>query len=134
MKDSSIVTVIFDQISQEDFLKRLNWDYLVKAWSKTINWENINPMTIRLYLAGLDGLESIVITRRKRGEKIFIGAYNNEGELVQTGLWEYDAEHQLAVCYRKIYKTELAHILQDRLVDFCCSTFLNKDQECGQSV
>jgi len=124
MKNCSVITVVFDQITQEDFFRRLNWDYLVKAWSNTINWEEINSMSIRLYLAGLDGLDNIVVTRRQRGDKIFIGAYNNQGELLQSGLWEYDAINQLAICYRRVYKLELAKILQDRLVDFCYSTFL----------
>lgn len=127
MKDASIIMVVFDQISKDDFFKKLHWDYLVRAWSKTIKWENINPMTIRLYLAGIDGLESIVITRRKRGEKVFIGAYHNDGELLQTGVWEYDSQQKIAICYRKVYKTELVQLLQDRLVDFCYSTFLVKE-------
>ena len=32
-----------------------------------------------------------------------------------------------AICYRKVYKTELVQLLQDRLVDFCYSTFLVKE-------
>ncbi|PMP42486.1 hypothetical protein [Vibrio splendidus] len=126
MKKPAIIIVVFDQITRSEFFKRLSWDYMVDAWSNTIRWEQINPTTIKLDLAGIDGMDSIFITRRHRGNKIFIGARNSERELIQTGVWEYEDDAELAVCYRRVHKRELANLLQDRLADFCCSTFLRK--------
>ena len=129
MKKPSIIIVVFDQRSQSEFFRCLDWNYLVSAWSNTIHWERVNRMTIRLYLAGIDGLDSILVTRRRRKDKIFIGAYNTQGELIQTGMWEFECNNNLAVCYRRVYKQELAKVLQDRLVDFCCYTFLSRGNE-----
>ena len=120
----SIIVVVFDQIEREEFFRRLDWPYLVRAWSKAIDWESISPSTIRLDLAGIDGLQSIFVTRRHRGRKVFIGARDSNRTLIQSGVWEWDEANQLAVCYRRIYKIELVEILRERLADFCCSTFL----------
>ena len=116
--------VVFDQIEREEFFRRLDWPFLVRAWSKAIHWERISPSTIRLDLAGIDALQSIFVTRRHRGKKVFIGARDSSRVLIQTGVWEWDDVGQLAVCYRRVYKPELVMILRDRLADFCCSTFL----------
>ena len=124
MNQPAVIVVVFDQISKGEFFRRLDWSYLVRAWSNTIRWEQLTAMTIRLYLAGIDGLDSVVITRRQRGEKVFIGARDGRGQLIQSGVWEYENDSQLAVCYRRVHKPELASVLQDRLADFCCSTFL----------
>jgi len=123
----AVIVVVFDQITRDEFFQRLDWPFLVKAWSKAIRWEQVSPTTVRLDLAGLDGLDSVTVTRRIRGDKVFIGARNGKGELVQTGVWEYEAESGLCVCYRRVHKIELAEVLCERLVDFCCSTFLKKD-------
>ena len=126
MNNPAVIVVIFDQISKAEFFRRLDWSYLVRAWSNTIRWEQVTERTIRLYLAGIDGLDSVLITRRQRGGKVFIGARNASGELIQSGVWEYETDSHLAVCYRRVHKPELASVLQDRLADFCCSTFLTK--------
>lgn len=124
MTTASIIIVVFDQIERGEFFRRLDWPFLVRAWSKTIHWERISTSTIRLDLAGIDGLQSIFVTRRYRGKKVFIGARDSNRTLIQTGVWEWDDAGQLAICYRRIYKPELVTILRERLADFCCSTFL----------
>ena len=126
MTQISKVVVLFDQITAPEFFQRLEWPFLVKAWSKAIRWRHLSPhkVELELELEGLDGLNCITVTRRVRGDKIFIGARNSAGELIQSGLWEYDTEADLGVCYRRIYKPELAETLRTRLVDFCCATFL----------
>lgn len=125
---SDKIIVLFDQISAPEFFRRLEWPFLVKAWSKAIGWRHLAPHKVELELAGLDGLDKITITRRARGPNIFIGARNAQGELIQSGLWTYDAEAGLGVCYRRVYKPELAETLRERLADFCCATFLKKEQ------
>ncbi len=127
MTQSSTVVVLFDQISAPDFFRRLEWPFLVKAWSKAISWQYLSPHKVKLALAGLDDLDSIVVTRRARGDRIFIGARNGAGEMIQSGVWEYDKEAGLGVCYRRIYKPDLAETLRERLADFCCATFLKKE-------
>ncbi|WFQ79423.1 hypothetical protein PXH59_17955 [Xenorhabdus sp. SF857] len=123
MKSSTIV-VVFDQVSRADFFNRLEWPYLVKSWSKTISWHQLSAHKVQLELDGLDEIDSLTITRRRRGDRIFIGARNRVGELIQSGLWEYEQESQLCVCYRRVYKPELVNLLRERLPDFICSTFL----------
>ena len=124
MTSPSIIVIVFDQIAQDEFFRRLDWPFLVRAWSKTIRWERVSRSTIRLDLAGIDGLQSIFVTRRYRGNKVFIGARDGNRILIQTGVWEWDETDQFAVCYRRVYKPELVEILRERLADFCCSTFL----------
>lgn len=124
MTTPSIIIVIFDQIGREEFFRRLDWSFLVRAWSKAIHWERISTSTIRLDLAGIDDLQSIFVTRRYRNDKVFIIAHDSNRVLIQTGVWEWDDIDQLALCYRRIYKPELVTTLRERLADFCCSTFL----------
>lgn len=120
----SVVVVVFDQIRREDFFRNLDWPNLVRAWSKTINWESVSRSTVRLDLEGIDGLRSIFVTRRYRGNKVFIGARDSDRSLIQTGVWEWDEVAQLAVCYRRIYKPDLVPQLRERLADFCFHMFL----------
>ncbi|SFU92618.1 hypothetical protein SAMN04488527_13916 [Aliiroseovarius crassostreae] len=127
MTQSSTVVVLFDQISAPEFFRRLEWPFLIKAWSKAISWHYLSPQKVELKLAGLDGLDSIVVTRRVRGDKIFIAARNGMGELIQSGVWEYDTDAGLGVCYRRIRKPDLVETLRERLADFCCATFLKKE-------
>ena len=124
MTPHSTIVVVFDQIKRDEFFRRLDWPFLVRAWSKAINWERISSSTIRLDLAGIDGLQSIFVTRRYRGAKVFIGARDGNRALIQTGAWEWDEENHLAVCFRRVYKPELVELLRERLAEFCCSTFL----------
>lgn len=121
----STIVVVLDQIERAEFFRRLDWPFLVRAWSKAINWERVSESTIRLDLAGIDGLQSIFVTRRYRGAKVFIGARDSQGTKIQTGAWEWDEVNQYAVCYRRVYKPELVGLLRERLAEFCCSTFLS---------
>ena len=121
----STIGVVWDQIERAEFFRRLDWPFLERAWSKAINWERVSASTIRLDLAGIDGLQSIFVTRRYRGAKVFIGARDSKGTKIQTGAWEWDEANQYAVCYRRVYKPELVGLLRERLADFCCSTFLS---------
>ena len=123
MTAPSVVVVVFDQIRREDFFRSLDWPNLVRAWSKTINWESISRSTVRLDLEGIDGLRSIFVTRRYRGNKVFIGARDSDRSLIQTGVWEWDEVAQLAVCYRRIYKPDLVPLLRERLAEFCFHMF-----------
>ena len=124
MTAPSTIVIIFDQIKRDEFFRRLDWPFLVRAWSGTIGWQSVSPSTIRLDLAGIDGLQSIFVTRRYRGDKVFIGARDGNRILIQTGVWEWDEIGHLAVCYRRVYKPELVETLRERLADFCCSIFL----------
>jgi len=124
MNPHSTIVVVFDQIKRDEFFRRLDWPFLVRAWSKAINWEQTSISTIRLDLSGIDGLQSIFVTRRYRGTKVFIGARDSNHKLIQTGAWEWDEINHLAVCFRRVYKPELIELLRERLADFCCSTFL----------
>lgn len=124
MTPHSTIVVVFDQIKRDEFFRRLDWPFLVRAWSKAINWEQISSSTIRLDLAGIDGLQSIFVTRRYRGAKVFIGARDGNRTLIQTGVWEWDEANHLAICFRRVYKPELVELLRERLAEFCCSTFL----------
>lgn len=126
MKKPETIVVVFDNISREEFFHRLEWPYLVRAWSQAIGWEPVSATTIRLDLAGIDGLNSIYVTRRPRGDKVFIVARDSERRLIQTGTWEWDGTDALAVCYRRVYVQELAELLRERLVDFCYNTFLRE--------
>jgi hypothetical protein len=124
MSQSSTIIVVFDKVTREDFFRRLEWSYLVKAWSKTIAWHQLSAHKVQLELAGLDGIDNLTITRRQRGDRIFIGARDRDGVLIQSGLWEYERESQLCICYRRVYKQELVPLLRERLADFICSTFI----------
>ncbi|WP_071825378.1 hypothetical protein [Xenorhabdus poinarii] len=124
MSRYSTIIVVFDQVSREDFFHRLEWPYLVRAWSRTIAWHQLSTQKVQLELDGLDGIDNLTITRRRRGDRIFIGARNKAGALIQSGLWEYEQRNQLCVCYRRVYKPELVGLLRERLPDFICSTFL----------
>lgn len=124
MTPHSTIVIVFDQIERDEFFRRLDWSFLVSAWSKVINWEKISSSTIRLDLAGIDGLQSIFVTRRFRGDKVFIGARDGNRTLIQTGVWEWDEVNHLAICLRRIYKPELVELLRERLAEFCCATFL----------
>ncbi|MFK7874162.1 MAG: hypothetical protein AB8B71_00060 [Paracoccaceae bacterium] len=126
MSKHAVVIVVFDEISKPEFLRRLDWSYLVKAWSKAIRWETISKTSIKLHLAGIDGLDSVTVSRRTINGKVYIGARDGNGDLLQSGLWDYEDHGNLAVCYRRIHKPELASVLKDRLADFCCSTFLKE--------
>ncbi|EDT0782343.1 hypothetical protein GUP44_003820 [Salmonella enterica] len=59
MTTSSTIVVVFDQLSREDFFRRLEWPALVQAWSKTIDWRPLSAHKVLLELAGLDGIESL---------------------------------------------------------------------------
>jgi len=120
----SIIIVVFDNITSEDFFRRLEWPYLVKAWSKTISWHQLSTHKAFLKLDGLDGIDGMTITRRRRGNRIFIGARDQSGLLIQSGIWEYEPLSHLCVCYRRIYKPNLVLLLQERLVNFILATFL----------
>ncbi|WP_187181824.1 hypothetical protein [Serratia marcescens] len=124
MSRFSTIIVVFDNVTQEDFFRRLEWSHLVKAWSKTIAWHQLSVNKVLLELDGLDGIDNLTITRRRRGNRIFIGARGRDGLLIQSGLWEFEQESQLCVCYRRVYKPELVPILRERLADFICSTFM----------
>lgn len=124
---SNKIIVLFDQITSDEFFHRLEWEFLVSAWSKAIAWHKISPHKVRLELAGLDGLNDVIITRRAQADRIFICAKSSDGKVLQSGLWEYDHENQLGVCFRRVYNSELADILSDRLADFCYSTFLKEE-------
>lgn len=124
MSRYSTVIVLFDQVSRDDFFHRLEWPQLVSAWSKTIAWQPIAAHKVRLELAGLDGIDNLIITRRRRGDRIFIGARDKHGTLIQSGLWEFEAENQLCVCYRRVYQPALVSVLRERLADFVCTTFM----------
>lgn len=124
MSRFSTIIVVFDNVTEEDFFRRLEWSYLVKAWSKTIAWRQLSVNKVLLELDGLDGIENLTITRRRWGRRIFIGARDRDGLLIQSGLWEFEQESQLCVCYRRVYKPELVPVLRERLADFICSTFM----------
>ncbi|QHM74006.1 hypothetical protein [Mixta intestinalis] len=118
------VIVVFDQISKNTFFDKLEWASLVNAWSGTIAWYQLSPHKVELTLKGLDGLDSLIITRRRRGDRVFIGARDSAGELIQSGIWEYETDSGLCVCYRRVYKAALATTLRERLSDFIFTTFL----------
>lgn len=118
------IVVVFDQTSKKAFFDKLEWDSLVKSWSGTIDWHQRSPYKVELKLEGLDGLNSLIITRRRRGDRIFIGARDETGQLIQSGLWEYETDSGLCICYRRVYKEALATTLRERLADFICTTFL----------
>ncbi|GAA4666720.1 hypothetical protein [Bartonella pachyuromydis] len=120
----SSIFVIFDQVSKKDFFKKLEWPHLVKAWSETIDWHQLTPYKVSLRLSGLDGLEYLVITRKKRGQRIFICAKDKYGKLIQSGFWEYDEKNNLCICYRRIYKLEIVKALRKRLPNFLYETFM----------
>lgn len=124
MMVSSTIVVVFDQLSREDFFRRLEWPALVRAWSKTIAWRPLSAHRVLLELAGLDGIDRLTITRRRRGDRIFIGARDSDGVLLQSGVWEYECESGLCVCYRRVYRPELVVVLRERLADFVCATFM----------
>ena len=124
MSRFSTIIVVFDNVTKEDFFRRLEWSHLVKAWSKTIAWHHLSVNKVLLELDGLDGIDNLTITRRRRGNRIFIGARGRDGLLIQSGLWEFEQESQLCVCYRRVYKPELVPLLRERLADFICSTFM----------
>ncbi|SMB45833.1 conserved hypothetical protein [Serratia proteamaculans] len=124
MTQPSIIVVVFDQLSREDFFRRLEWPALVRAWSRTIDWHYLSAHKVLLELSGLDGIDRLTITRRQRGDRIFIGARDRHGTLIQSGVWEYERESGLCVCYRRVYRPELVKVLRDRLADFVCATFM----------
>ncbi|EJF81415.1 Uncharacterised protein [Candidatus Bartonella washoeensis] len=62
MANYSSISAIFDQVSKKDFFKKLEWSYLIKAWSKIIDWHQLTRHKVLLKLSGLDGLESLLIT------------------------------------------------------------------------
>ncbi|MCC4107172.1 hypothetical protein [Serratia ureilytica] len=124
MTASSTIVVVFDQLSREDFFRRLEWPALVRAWSKTLTWRSLSTHRVSLELAGLDGIDRLTITRRQRGDRIFIGARDSDGVLLQSGVWEYERDSGLCVCYRRVYRPELVTVLRERLTDFVCATFM----------
>ncbi|CAI2467724.1 hypothetical protein V2T44_18255 [Serratia ficaria] len=124
MTPSSTIVVVFDQLSREDFFRRLEWPALVRAWSKTIEWHYLSAHKVLLELSGLDGIDRLTITRRRRGDRIFIGARDRQGTLIQSGVWEYESESGLCICYRRVYRPELVGVLRERLADFVCTTFM----------
>lgn len=124
MTTSSAIIVVFDQLSREDFFRRLEWPALVQAWSKTIDWRPLSAHRVLLELSGLDGIDRLTITRRRRGDRIFIGARDMNGVLLQSGVWEYERDSGLCVCYRRVYRPELVAVLRERLADFVCTTFM----------
>lgn len=128
MSKYSTVVVMFDQITKIDFFGKLDWAYMINAWSKAIKWEHVSPSTVRLYLEGIDGLNCVLITRREIWNKIFIICRDSNGCLIQTGAWEYENERRTGVCYRRVYDSRLAIVLQDRLVDFCFANFMKEKQ------
>ncbi len=128
-RQSSKVVVLFDQITATEFFRRLEWPYLVRAWSMAISWHQLAPHKVELKLGGLDGLDRITVTRRAQGGRIFIGARNASGALIQSGVWEYDREADLGLCYRRVYVPELAEVLRERLADFCFATFLRAEND-----
>jgi len=126
MNVPSIIIVLFDGITRVQFFEKLEWPYLVKAWSKTISWKRLTPSKVQLQLSGIDELDTIIVTRKLRNNRIFIGARSGKGELIQSGVWEYDDKDGIGICYRRVFKSDLALILQERLADFCFSTFLKE--------
>jgi len=124
MSKSATIVVMFDQIEREAFFRRLDWDALVRAWSGTIRWRRIGQTRVRLELDGLDGLQTIIVSRKHIGDKIFIAARDESGDLLQTGAWFFDAESGTACCVRRVHRPDLVETLCDRLPAFCCATFL----------
>jgi len=120
------ICVFFDGVSPSEFARRLDWEFLVKAWSGSISWRKVNDRTIVLELDGIDGLQRTYITRRNIGGRIFIAARRATGELLQTGLWWFDEESQTACCLRRIYDAKLVETLNERLPDFCYNTFIKE--------
>lgn len=121
----STIVVLFDGVDRAQFLRRLEWPFLVKAWSKAIRWERVGASRVRLELAGIDGLQTIQVTRRALGGKIFIAAHDMRGGLIQTGVWSFEDALGVCVCVRRVYRAELVETLRERLPDFIAATFLH---------
>lgn len=120
------IYVFFDGLTRNEFYKRLNWSYLVKAWSKTINWYQKDISTVVLELAGIDGLNRIYVKRRKINNRIYIAARRDDGTILQTGVWWVDSDSGVCCCARRIYDADLVNTLKERLPDFCFSTFVRE--------
>lgn len=120
------IFVFFDEIMPDEFERRLDWEFLVKAWSGSISWQQISPGQIVLELNGIDGLNRIYVTRRRIADRIYIAARKETGEILQTGVWWYDEAAQSACCARRIYDEDLVETLNTRLPDFCYNTFVKE--------
>ncbi len=120
------IFVFFDEITPEEFDRRLGWEFLVRAWSGSINWHQVSPRGVVLELNGIDGLNRIHVTRRRIGARIYIAAHKESGDILQTGVWWYDEAAQSACCARRIYDEDLVETLNTRLPDFCFNTFVKE--------
>lgn len=118
------IYVFFDGLTRDEFYQRLDWSYLVKAWSQTISWQQINAATVVLELEGIDGLKRISVTRRYINDRIYIAARRYDGTILQTGVWWVDGDSGVCCCARRIYDADLVTTLQECLPDFCFNTFV----------
>ncbi|MDX1472624.1 MAG: hypothetical protein R3309_00555, partial [Reinekea sp.] len=73
------IYVFFDGLTRDEFFQRLDWNYLVKAWSKAISWHQKDDSTVVLELAGIDGLNRIIVKRRRINNRIYIAARTEDG-------------------------------------------------------
>jgi hypothetical protein len=124
MQPAHTIFVFFDGLAPKEFRRRLAWDYLVKAWSGSISWRQLDDRTVSLELNGIDGLTHIFVTRREINGRIYIAARRKDGPILQTGAWWIDAESGLCCCARRIYDKKLVETLDERLPDFCFNTFV----------
>jgi hypothetical protein len=120
------IYVFFDGLTREEFHRRLDWSFLVKAWSRTIQWQQLDASTVVLELEGIDGLNRIYVKRRRINDRIYIAARRADGVILQTGVWWIDTDSQVCCCARRIYDADLVATLQERLPDFCFNTFLRE--------
>lgn len=120
------IYVFFDGLTRDEFFQRLDWSYLVKAWSKAISWHQKDDSTVVLELAGIDGLNRIYVKRRAINNRIYIAARTEDGTVLQTGAWWVDPDTQTCCCARRIYDADLVTTLNERLPDFCFNTFVRE--------